>query len=350
MKILYHIPSLETVYAGKFIYEGYRDAFINKGHDFKTITSSDNFENVLKDFKPDIFLYSLNRYSLKSIDLNLLKKYRKEGLVSFVQIKPWKKQNNQFEGGDLENDYYLKNLIIDGTAGDIFHHWIEKDDICMEGFEKTTKKKFNTIILAANTKVYYPDIDNNYKSEICYVGSNLSDKRKFFEERFNPLFKKYNFIVSGSDWTIKDRYTGYAQKIGQFFNIGFLKNLRKIKISSDHERKLYSNSVISLNVHEEHQRKYGSDFNERTFKIIACRGFEISDNVKALRKYFEPDELIIGENKDDWFDKIDYFTKNPDKRIKIIEKGFNKVINHHTYFNRVDQIVDLYSSFINKSR
>jgi hypothetical protein len=346
MKILYHIPSLESVYAGRFIYEGYKEAFIKRGHDFRSLTSAENMSKVIEEFNPDIFLYSLNRYSLLSIDLEKLKKYRNKGLIVFAQIKPWKKQGLQFESSDLENDTYIRDLITNGVAGDIFHHWIEQEDECMKGFEENTKKKFHTIILAANTKVYFPDFDSKYKSDICYVGSNLPDKKDFFKERFTTLFQKYDFKVYGSDWNIKDKVLGYSQKAGQLLNIDFLKKIRKIKISTDQERKIYSSSTISLNVHEIHQRQFGSDFNERTFKIIACKGFEIADNVKVLRKYFNEDELVIGENKEDWINKVEYYLKNPDKRLPIIERGYNKVIKEHTYLNRVDQIINIYKKAI----
>ena len=63
MKILYQIPSLETVYAARFIYEGYKDAFLDLGHEFRPYTSRDNLELILKEYNPDVFISSLNRYN-----------------------------------------------------------------------------------------------------------------------------------------------------------------------------------------------------------------------------------------------------------------------------------------------
>lgn len=107
------------------------------------------------------------------------------------------------------------------------------------------------------------------------------------------------------------------------------------------ERKVYASSVVSLNIHEEHQRLYGSDFNERTFKVIASGGFEICDNVRTLRRYFSEDELVVAENVDDWFDKIDHYIKHPDERLPIIEAGRKKILAAHTYGHRVEQLVGL---------
>lgn len=348
MKVLYNIPSLETIYAARFIYEGYKDAFLDLGHEFRPYTSKDfaNLEKILEEFQPDIFISSLHRYSLKFLDLELLKKHRDKGMVFFNQIIPWKAQNSQMAGGDLENDKYLVDLIKKGLAGDVFFHWIEQDDPSMAGFEKVTGYPFHTIILAANKKNFFPEYDEKFKADISYIGSYLGTKREYIKKHLIPLMKKYDVKTYGGDWDTKSRFLGYVQKAGQFLNIEPLKKVRKLSLGLEDARKVYASTLISPNIHEDHQRKFGSDFNERTFNIIASGGFEISDNVRALRKYFNEDELVIAENTDDWFEKVDYYIKNPEKREPIIEAGMKKVSDLHTYHNRVAQIEQIYKDFI----
>jgi spore maturation protein CgeB len=274
--------------------------------------------------------------------------YRNSGLVFFNQIRPWKEQSNQFGGSNLESEKILVDYVKKGLAGDIFFHWMEQDDPYMIGFSEVTGYPFYTILLAADKKKYFYEYDEKYNADISYVGSFLPNKRDFIIKHLFPLFKKYRVKIYGSDWNFKDRLLGYVQKFGQYFNIDLLKNVRQIKLSIDEERKIYSSSIISLNIHEEHQRMFGSDFNERTLKIMASGGFEICDNVKILRKYFSEDELVIAKDTEDWFWKIDYFLNNQDKRIPIIEAGRKKVLKEHTYHNRVNQIVNIYNDFIKK--
>lgn len=349
MKILYHIPCLETVYAGRFIYQGYKDAFLDLGHKFRPFTSNDNLKVILDEYQPDIFITSLNKYNLKFLDLEMLKKQRKtKGMVLFSQIRPWHYQTNAFGAQALKNKPKLIQLIKQGLAGDIFFHWLEQDDPSMDGFTSTTGYPFYTILLAANTKKYFPDYDEEYRTDISYVGSRLSSKKQLFKQYLNPLFKKYDCKVYGSDWSLSNRLIGYVQKFGQYFNIGFLKGIRKLPVSVESERKIYSSSIISLNIHEPHQRKFGSDFNERTLKIPASGGFQICDNVAVLKKYFNENELVIAENTNDWFEKIDYYIKNPEKRLPIIKAGRKKVLENHTYHHRVQQIIDIYNNFIGR--
>lgn len=342
LNILYQIPSLETVYAGRFIFEGYKGAFEGLGHRFRSLTSSDNPAEILEDFRPDIFISSLNKYSLKFLDLELLKKYRKAGLVFFNQIRPWKNQTDQFGAQALESKPELVKLIKDGLAGDVFFHWLEQDDPAMKGFTEATGYPFHTILLAADTKKYFYEHDENYQADISFVGSLLPSKREFVKKHLFPLRKKYDVKIYGSDWTLSNRLLGYVQKAGQYFNIKPLKHIRKLPLPVDDERKVYSSSTISLNIHEDHQRKFGSDFNERTLKIIACGGFEICDNVKVVRKYFDEGELVVAENTGDWFEKIDYYLRHPEKRTPIIEAGQRKILKEHTYHSRAKQVVRIY--------
>ena len=345
MKILYQIPSLETVYAARFIYEGYRNAFLDLKHEFRPLTSNDNMKEILDEFKPDIFITSLNQYYLKFINLEQLMKYRKKGMVMFTQIRPWKKTNNQFGGSDLESEIHLVQHIKKGLAGDIFFHWLEQDDPTMQGFTKTTGFPFHTVLLAADTHLYFPEFDERFVADISYVGSLLPDKREFMKENLSPLFKRYKVKVYGSDWTLGNKVQGYLQKVGQYFNINPLKTIRKLTLPLGDEHKVYTSSTISLNIHEIHQRQFGSDFNERTFKILASGGFEITDNVAILRRYFTDKELVIAQNTNDWFEKIEYFVKYPNKRLPIIAAGKKKVLEKHTYHNRVKQFLKLYEKF-----
>ena len=63
----------------------------------------------------------------------------------------------------------------------------------------------------------------------------------------------------------------------------------------------------------------------------------ISDYVEGLNMVFG-DKIVMAKSPEDFWEKIDYFIKNPDDRLEYIQNGFNEVINHHTYFHRVEDI------------
>ncbi len=342
MRILYQIPSLETIYAAKFIYLGYKSAFEEDGHAFRPLTANDDLRHTLESFEPDIFITSLNEYNLKFLDLSLLKKFRENGMRMFTQIRPWKTQTTQYGAVGLSECPSLIKLIKENLAGDVFFHWLEQDDPFMDGFEKETGYPFHTILLAADKCRFFYEYDKNFACDISFVGNYLPRKKAFIDKHLTPLKKQYSVNIYGNDWTFFNRILGFVQKGGQYLNIPYLKQLRTITLPLEDEHKVFSSSLISLNIHEEHQRKYGSDFNERTFKIIASGGFEICDHVKGLRKYFSEEELVIAENTEEWYDKISFFIQNPEKRKPFIEKGMCKVMSEHTYHNRIQDFFYIY--------
>jgi hypothetical protein len=343
MRVLYQIPSTETVYAARFIYEGYKDAFEDLGHSFRPLTARDELRATLDEFRPDILISSLNFYNLRFLDLDVLREYRNRGLVLFNQIRPWKRQASQPGASALSENPELIKLIKSGLAGDVFFHYMEQDDPSMDGFAQGTGYPFHTVLLAANTRKFFPDQDPAFAADISFVGSYLPDKREFLRRHVLPLRGKYRVRLYGSDWTLRDRALGYVQKAGQFLNIEPLKHVRGLKLGLEDERKVYATSAISLNAHEEHQRQYGGDFNERTLKIIASGGFEICDWVKVLRRYFDETELVMAGGTDDWFDKIEHYMRHPEQRVPIIEAGRRKVLAQHTYHNRVDQLLGIHA-------
>jgi spore maturation protein CgeB len=350
VNILYHFPYSNTLNANLYIYNGYKYAFLEKGHNFYTFTENDNLQEILEHKNINLFITNSHFFYRKFIDYFLLNKYRKKGLVVLMKIGFWNKVNENFinfNGSGLkDNPDFLKDLKA-GLLADIFYSVVEQDDLRMKDFHKDTGKVFHTIPLAASNKLHYYQFNNKYKSDISYIGTNLKDKQHSFKDLLLPLKKQYDLNLYGQDWTLLDRSLGFMQKFGQFLGIEFLKTIRKPPLNINDERQIYSSSLININIHESSQIYYGGDCNERTFKILASGGFEITDNVACIRKYLkEGEEIVIGKNKDDWYEKIEYYYKNPSARSKIITNGRNRVLKDHTYKNRVEQIIRIYKDYI----
>lgn len=343
MKIIYHMPSLDNIYAQRTIYWGFRHAFEDLGHQFITFTAGDKLDKVLDEFRPDVFITSSHFYYQKYLNYKLLKKYRKKGLRLITKIDFWNSPLNRInESKSMKDDLATVRLIKTGLLGDAFFHIVEQGDKRMDGFEKETGYSFHTVPLAADKTIMRNIPDNNFASDISFIGTYLPAKRDFFKERVYPLSLEYNLRLYGQDWTIWDRSLGMIQRAGQYLNIPYLRSIQKPKFKLSDEAKIYSSSKISINVHEEYQKQFGGDCNERTFKIPLCGGFEVTDDVHCIRKYFkEEKEIVIAKNKKDWFEKIDYYMKNPERRIPIIKAGRKKVLAEHTYHNRAEQIINL---------
>lgn len=346
MRILYQMPSLATIYAGRTVFKGYQHAFEDLGYQFLPLTSDDNQETVFNEYKPDILITGLSAYSLKYLDINLVKKARRQGLKVFVYVPYWKSPINRInEALSLSDSPKYINLIKSGDFGDAYFSVSEQEDPAMAGFEPGTGYKYHTIPLAADKMVLKEVFDKKFEAKISFIGTYLPQKKTFFKKNVFPLTKKYNLKVYGQDWTRVERVLGWVQRGAQYFNLPYLKSIIEPKLELEDEAKIYKSSLVSINVHEDYQRKFGAHCNERTFKIPLCGGFEITDDVACIRKYFkEGEEIIIAKDETEWFEKIDYYIKNPQKRLPIIEAGKKRVLKFNTYHNRVKQIINIYNS------
>lgn len=348
MRILYHIPFTNTVYAGRTIYHGYKNAFEDMGHEFRTWTANDEAESLFEEFQPQILMSGFGIFSIKYIDIPLVQRYKKEkNLKVFVSAPFWKSPLSKLrvnEMPSLSDNAELVKLIKEGY-GDIYYNVCEQGDPRMDGFEKETGYHHYTLPLAADKTFHFPEFEQRFEADISFIGTNLPDKRPFFKKQVYPLKKDYDLKLYGQDWTMQDKLLGWSQKIGQYFNLPGLRSIQKPKLQLEDERKIYSSSKISINVHEEYQRNFGNDCNERTFKIPVCGGFEITDDVECIRKYFKDGkEIVIAKNVDDWFEKIHYYMANPQERQKISEAGKVRVLAEHTYHNRIQSLLELYQS------
>jgi len=345
MKILYQFPSTNTIYAGRTIFNGYKNAFLDLGHEFRALTSLDNSRDIFEEFCPDIFITSLTAYYIKFLDLGALFRQKKAGMKVFINTPLW---NSPFSPRRLNENTSLSSnkdmlKLIQGGVGDAYFNVCEKDTQPMDGFAKETGQIHRTLPLAADVVSLVPKFNEAFRADISFIGTYLPNKRPFFDKQVFPLREKYSVRLYGQDWTLSDRALGWIQRGGQYLNIPFLGAIRKPKLNLSDEGDIYNSSIISLNIHEDFQKIHGSDCNERTFKIPLSGGFEITDNVKCIHKYFvDNKEIIIAKTRSDWFEKIDYFMRNPDKRLSIIEAGRNRVLTSHTYHHRVNEMLGWY--------
>lgn len=343
MKILYQVPHLNTIYAGRTIYDGYKNAFLDLGHDFRFLTAEDNQEVVFEEYSPDILITGLHSYLIKYLDLGLVKKHKLRGLKIFVNTPFWTSPISRLrvnEAPSLSGNVEYIELIKSGDFGDIYYNACEQDDPRMEGFETSTGYPHYTVPLAADRLRCFPEAQDKFVCDVSFIGTFLPEKQRFIKEHVFPLGKEYDLRLYGQDWTLLQRIAGITQKIGQYFNVPLIKSIQKPALNLDEERQIYTSSTISLNIHEDYQKRFGGDCNERTFKIPACGGFEITDNVACISRYFrEGEEIIVARSQRDWFDKIAHFICHPEDRLKIIQAGRERVLREHTYHNRAQQLL-----------
>ncbi len=109
------------------------------------------------------------------------------------------------------------------------------------------------------------------------------------------------------------------------------------RISPPSVNEIYNQSWININVHHP-QSKEG--INPRTFEIAGSGNFQLVEEKKVLRMFFEKDEMITYSDIKDLKDKIVYFLRNKEKLFEISKKALKRAIQEHTFTHRAVYILD----------
>lgn len=347
MKILYTIANPYALGADRWIYEGYRDAFLDEGCEFSALTESDDLEKKLEEFKPDLFIldfafFDLYHRRVKPVGAYFLEEIKKQGTKIFCLV-------GVGAGVDREES---------PRQADLFQQYVRLMDICFSNmapevtkdFEKSFNKPVYFIPHAANTKYYFPDKPNSrFSCDIAFVGSFYTQKKEQFQKFLSPLFKKYKVCLYGPGWTKRDKMarigSGFSRRM-KLSRLARFINARRMSLSLGDERKLYASAKICINIHEYYRDGTTKGFsNEREFKIPASGGFQLSDWIPGMWRYFAiGKEIVAVKTADEWFSAIDYYLTHELERKEIQERGTARTLKEHTYRHRVKQLINLYNA------
>lgn len=184
------------------------------------------------------------------------------------------------------------------------------------------KNKVNTnissLLQCTDPEVFYPEVDENIKDEILFVGVT----RGVYREIIRDILKtNHDVSIYGMGW---EEYIDKKYIKDQF-------------IPNDELHKYYSSCKILLNDHWEEMRD--EDFpSNRLFDALACGTFVISDKIPSADTLFEG-SIVTYDDVDDLNEKVDYYLTHEDERIKLAEKGKKIVLENHTFDNRVQEIL-----------
>lgn len=340
MRVLYTVSNPYGLGADKWIWEGYRDAFLDEGHEFLTLSEFDDFQKTAEQASPDLFLLDFcffERFA-PSVSPDFFSRLKQRGTKIFCLT-----------------DVGVDKEVRQEERMELFRKYLPFFDICYSnyapettaGFEERFGKPLHFIPHAANTRYYFPDSpDPKFACDIAFVGSFYTQKREQYDKLLFPLFKKYKVRLYGAGWTKRDRILRLASGLARRARLSLLaRQISKLRIllSPNDERKLYSSAKICINIHEYYCDGTTKGFsNEREFKVPACGGFQVSDYIPGMERYFELGrEIIALKTPEEWFQKIEYYLTHDGERKRIQEQGTARVLNEHTYRHRVRQLMSL---------
>jgi hypothetical protein len=308
---IYHVNNRYS-YAAKSVAEGFKNAFEFKGDHFKAIDSDKlskrfSLEKMrLVNFEPDIIFAAMT--DLPHIPIKFLKNAKLVLWGMFYKPCDYEKQIDNLTADQ-------KKLLVKYSLTNDILVWSQHDDeinnTFFSGYEKELGLKFTTLL-------------------------HCADHTQYIEPVLQP---DYDFLWIGNTWHRMDTYQAFIEPLKAKYS-NYLEYTEKNLITPGeiHAKKLYQQSYFAPNIHTKAQIDHQILVNERVFSASMMGGFQICDNILA-KEYFNADELLVAESKDDFFDHINTFQKEPEKRLEMIKKMQAKILKEHTYRNRIDQIL-----------
>jgi hypothetical protein len=279
--------------------------------------------DIFNEYQPDIYIGTT--YDLTNAHIKALAKAK--NCVPVLKAFHWGKSD----------EYIDKNIYPIGIADDkekeitlVLKKIIQRQIYLFNSYhqdyvQETMTEWINNgfIVLGqppgADITRYTPgDINNDLSSDICFIGGYWGYKGKNIDKYLLPLcypVGKFNIKIFGNQSWPVPQYMGL--------------------ISHDKEIEVFRSAKIGLNISEPHSTDFGFDLIERPFKLAACKTFCISDNVSAIRKFYNENELIISNNPEHMKELIQLFLTKPELRVSYIESAYNRTLKEHTYYHRM---------------
>jgi spore maturation protein CgeB len=98
----------------------------------------------------------------------------------------------------------------------------------------------------------------------------------------------------------------------------------------------YQCAAVNLNF-TSLQMRHG--LNQRVFDVPASGAFLLTDYREALWEVFSREEVVTFQTMDEAREKLAYYQKYPETRLRVAARARERVLSQHTYGHRAQVIV-----------
>nr|WP_224749705.1 glycosyltransferase [Polycladospora coralii] len=205
-------------------------------------------------------------------------------------------------------------------------------------YKECGAKKVFFLPLATDPKAYRPlEVNPAYQSDICFIGVAFDNRLQFIDSIADYLSTK-NVKLIGPKWNQLNHYSRLKEKI-------ILGKWLKPKDTA----RYYNGAKIVLNLHRlDADKKINKNkhnipafsINNRTFEILSCKTFQLTDMRPDLEQFYTPQQEIETFNSADLFiKKAEYYLKHHEERNQVAIDGYRKTLQENTYDKRIQSLL-----------
>ncbi len=199
-------------------------------------------------------------------------------------------------------------------------------------------------LVASLKKLYYANPQTDIHQYLFDIKTQWADTTSldvnetvFLLEWLCGYFYRRDFIVAVSEH-FKERFVCFGDGDWEHF-------IKRSRVSAEAcyyttLYKCYAATKVNLNINRIQIR---TSFTQRIFDCAACGAFLLTDKRELNSSYFSLDgsdqELVEFTSLNDCIDKTEYFITHECERKAIAERAQKKVLELHTYDNRITSIL-----------
>lgn len=237
----------------------------------------------------------------------------------------------------------LKVKYIYWAIEDPVDMWLSKEHATHAVLTLTTAiesipiyKKYNIdakYMMFGCTKYFHKrgEYNSKFAHDIIFIGNNYSrhpTRLYGIKTILKPLMERgYDIKVFGNDWWFKQ---GESFILDRKFYGGYC--------SYEELKDACATAKIILGIHS--VSNSSTMMSMRTFEVLACQGFYLTQYVPAVQRFFKNGEhLVWSKNSIDTIKLVNEYLPKSEKRMEISQKGQSECYKFHDYDSKVDMIL-----------
>ncbi|MBA4384743.1 MAG: hypothetical protein C0410_08405 [Anaerolinea sp.] len=274
-----------------------------------------NFHHTWDDFQPNVFISMDITPVLQSLDLEFIHQYKKsQGCLRL--FTPANKHRFPKSGMSSEDAWRFK-LARTGHSVDAYFCMFV-DEFFTQFWSEWKNIGFQYLSLPHGCNPIYQYPHEAARDLDYFMATSCGPERVELTWKYiKPVFENYHGLWGGPNWG---------------FGLG--------PISSTQLPDMYARARIVPNPLARFLIDYPSEITERAFSATACGVFQITDWTPVTERFYNPNELVTVRSRKEFLEKFDYYIAHPEERNRIIKNGVQRVFSEHTYFHRIDQLVE----------
>ena len=261
-------------------------------------------------------------------------------VIIYMNDSPPNEKLSKYHYLYLQNGYEDNiDQIVSSSLALEYDGYIFFSEVIKKVFDEKAQniKKSLFLPFGVDLEFFYPrEKDHRFNFECAFIGNDIKGSESAMRYLFPAT--EFNFGLFGNWKVERHKYKIWKnlKKLPPYKKV--FEKMSRGKIPQENVPILYSSAKINLNNTIKSCIEWDV-ITLRTYEVLACKGFLISDTVPAAKRTMQ-DCLVFTEGEEDLTEKIKYYLAHSKKRQEIAQNGYNYVVKNCSIDARATELIN----------